>query len=50
VRNEDGEIAATCFYETLPLVRLLIVPNESALISGDLSHRLPANHTANDIE
>ncbi|ORY08536.1 hypothetical protein BCR34DRAFT_603505 [Clohesyomyces aquaticus] len=41
---EGTKIEITCFYETLVLVRLLVVPKESAVISGELSYPLQANH------
>lgn len=45
-RKEEGaKIGIVCFYETLPLVRFLVVPKESAVISGELDFPLRANHT-----
>lgn len=47
-RKEEGaKIGIVCFYETLPLVRFLVVPKESAVISGELDFPLRANHTVN---
>jgi len=43
-KDEGAKIRITCFYETLPLVRLLVVPKDSAVISGELSYPIRANH------
>ncbi|KAJ4352526.1 uncharacterized protein N0V89_007875 [Didymosphaeria variabile] len=44
-KDEGAKIEIVCFYETLPLVRTLIVPRESAIISGELDYPLRSNHT-----
>lgn len=43
-KDEVAKIGITCFYETLPLVRFLVVPKESAVISGELNYPMRANH------
>jgi len=44
-RKEAGtRIDITSFYETLAFVRPIIVPQESATISGELSYPIRANH------
>lgn len=49
-KDEGSKIRITCFYETLPLVRLLVVPKESAVISGELSYPIRANHIVGEME
>jgi hypothetical protein len=43
-KDEGAKIKITCFYETLPLFRVLVVPIDSAVISGELSYPIRANH------
>jgi len=43
-KDERKKIQVTCFYETLPLVRVIVVPKESAVISGELSYPIRSNH------
>jgi hypothetical protein len=38
------KIEITCFYETMPYVRPIIVPQESAVIHGEPNYPLRANH------
>ena len=43
-KDERKKIQVTCFYETLPLIRVIVVPKESAVISGELSYPIRSNH------
>lgn len=43
-KDEGAKIEITCFYETLPLFGLLVVPQESTIISGELRYPIRANH------
>lgn len=52
-KSEGIRIEITCFYETLAHVRFMIVPSESAVIKGELSYPIQANHVVSitlDIE
>jgi hypothetical protein len=49
-KDEGVKIGITCFYETLPLVRFLVVPKESAAISGELNYPIRANHIVSTFE
>ena len=48
-KNAGRRIEITCFYETMPLVRFIIVPQETAVINGELSYPLRANHVVSYI-
>lgn len=43
-KDEMEKIEIICFYETLQIVRVLIVPKESAVISGELNYPIRSNH------
>ena len=47
-KDEGAKIEIVCFYETLPLVKFLVVPKDSAVIRGELDFPLRANHTVNE--
>jgi hypothetical protein len=49
-KDERKKIQITCFYETLPLVRFIVVPKESAIISGELSYPIRSNHVVSEVE
>jgi hypothetical protein len=43
-KEERSKIEVVCFFETLPLIRTLVVPKESAIISGELNYPIRSNH------
>ena len=49
-KEERVNIGLVCFYETLPYIRFLIVPKESAVISGELNYPIHANHIVSPLE
>jgi hypothetical protein len=49
-KDERKKVQITCFYETLPLVRFIVVPKESAIISGELSYPIRSNHVVSEAE
>ena len=48
-KMELAKIEIVCFYEQLPMIRSLIVPKESATISGELSYPIHANHKVKNL-
>jgi len=52
-KDEGSKIGITCFYETLPtspFTGALVVPTESAIISGELNYPIRANHVVGKME
>lgn len=43
-KEERNWISLVCFYETLPLFNSLVVPKDSAVISGELQIPIHKNH------
>jgi hypothetical protein len=43
-KQEENKMGITCFYEQLPVVRSAIVPQDSAIMDGELYYPIHANH------